>query len=150
MRADKQSTRLANHIGIGYLKGRFLMNIKTRLYHWTFDRKSLVPAAALAALLACGADSVLADATRAAAKAESVAATVSLVDLDVSTPEGARAANARLAKVAQRLCRKLGDNRRVSDSATYADCYRETLANAIRQLNAPVLAGLSSPITAQH
>jgi UrcA family protein len=126
------------------------MSIKTRLCHWTFDRKSLVPAAALAAVLAWGADPVLADAPRATAKPESVAATVSLVDLDVSTPEGARAANARLAKVAQRLCRKLGDSRRVSDSATYADCYRETLANAIRQLNAPMLAGPSSPITARH
>jgi UrcA family protein len=126
------------------------MSIKTRLCHWSFDRKSLVPAAALAAVLACGADSVLADAPRATAKAESVAATVSLVDLDVSTPEGARAANARLAKVAQRLCRKLGDNRRVADSATYADCYRETLAKAIRQLKTPILGGPSSPITAQH
>jgi len=109
-----------------------------------------VPAAALAALLACGADSVLADATRAAANAESVAATVSLADLDVSTPEGVQAANARLAKAAQRLCRKLGDSRRVSDSATYADCYRETLANALRQVNVPVVAGLPRPNLPQH
>jgi UrcA family protein len=119
------------------------MNIKTRVRHWTFDGKTLLPAVALAAMLASITDSVLADAPRGIAKAESVVASVSLADLDVSTPEGARAAGARIGKVAQRLCRKLGDTRRVSDSATYADCYRETLANALRQLNGPVLAGPS-------
>ena len=126
------------------------MNIKTRLCHSTLDRKALLPAAAVAAILACVTDSVLADAPRASAQVESVAATVSLADLDLSTPEGARAANVRLAKVAQRLCSKLGDTRRVSYSATYAECYRETLAKALHQLNVPVLAGAPSPIPPQQ
>jgi UrcA family protein len=126
------------------------MNIKTPLHHRTVDRKALLPAVTLATLLAGVTDPVLADAPRATGKAESISATVSLSDLDVSTPEGARAASARVAKVAQRLCRKLGDTRRVSDSATYADCYRETLANALRRLNVPVLAGPLSPNPPQH
>jgi UrcA family protein len=117
-------------LGIGYLKGVLFMSFKT----WVFDR-ALLPAAAVAAILTGVTESVRAEPPRGTAKAESVVATVSLADLDVSTPEGVRAANARLAKAAQRLCRKLGDTRRVSDSATYADCYRETLANALQRLS---------------
>jgi UrcA family protein len=126
------------------------MNIKTRRDHRAFDRKILLPAVALAVMLAGVTDSVLADPRPPAAKAESVAATVSLADLDVSTPEGVRAASARLAKVAQRLCRKLGDARRVSDWATYTECYRETLANALRQVTVPAVAGLPRPNLPQH
>ena len=118
------------------------MNIKTRVGDRIFDRKALLPAVALATLLAGVTGSALADAPRSTATAESVTAKVSLADLDVSTPEGARAASARLAKMAQRLCRRLGDTRRASDSATYADCCRETLANALRQANVTVVAGL--------
>jgi UrcA family protein len=106
------------------------MNIKTRLG----------AAVALATLLLAITGSALADGPRRTATAESVTAKVSLADVDVSTPEGARTASARLAKMAQRLCRKLGDTRRASDAATYADCCRETLANALRQANVTVVA----------
>ena len=126
------------------------MNIKACLRHWTFDPKTLLPAATLAAILLPVTDTVLANPPPVAAKPESVAATVSLADLDISTPEGIQAANARLAQATRRLCRKLGDNRRVSDSATYADCYRETLANALRQVNLPVVAGLARPSLRPH
>jgi UrcA family protein len=125
------------------------MNIKTCLCHWTLDPKTLLAALTLAGTLAGVTDSVLANPPPEAAEAESIAATVSLADLDVSTPEGVRAASARLAKVAQRLCRKLGDNRRVSDWATYADCCQETLAKALRQVK-PVVADLPRPNQAQH
>lgn len=126
------------------------MNIKTRRNHRVIDRKTLLPAVALAVMLAGVTDSVLADPPPAAAKTESVVGTVSLADLDVSTPEGVRAARARLAKVAQRLCRRLGDARRVSDWATYTDCYRESLANALRQVNLSVVAGLPRSNPPQH
>ena len=111
------------------------MNIKTRMDQRIFDRKTLMPAVALAVMLAGVTDPALADPHPVAAKTESVVERVSLADLDVSTPEGVRAARARLAKVIQRLCRKLGDTRRVSDWATYTDCYRESLTNALRQVN---------------
>jgi hypothetical protein len=114
------------------------MNIKTCLCHWTLDPKTLLAALTLAGTLAGVTDSVLANPPPEAAEAESIAATVSLADLDVSTPEGA-----------QRLCRKLGDNRRVSDWATYADCCQETLAKALRQVK-PVVADLPRPNQAQH
>ena len=118
------------------------MNIQATLRHRTFERKTALPAVALATLFAVVTDSALADAPRPTAPAESVTATVSLADLDVSTPEGAQAASARLAKLAQRLCLNFRDARRVSDWATYTDCYRETLANALRQAKLPVIAAL--------
>jgi len=126
------------------------MNITTQLSHWTVAPKTLLPAVGLAVMLAAVTGSVLADPPPAVAKTETVAARVSLADLDLSTPQGARAASARLAKVAQRLCRRLGDTPRVSNWATYTDCYHETLANALRRLNIPVLAGAPSPIPPQH
>jgi UrcA family protein len=126
------------------------MNIKTRRDRRAFDRKTLLPAVAVVAMLAGVTDSVLASPPPAAPKTESLAVTVSLADLDVSTPEGVRAVRARLAKVAQRLCRELGDARRASDWATYTDCYRESLANALRQINPSVVAGVPRPNPPQH
>lgn len=65
------------------------MNIRTRWDHHVFEHKPLLPAVALAVMLAGVTDSVLADPPAAAANTESVVETVSLADLDVSTPEGA-------------------------------------------------------------
>jgi UrcA family protein len=62
---------------------------------------------------------------------ERVSATVSLADLDLATPEGARLAHDRLAKTALTLCRRFSDARRASDRATIADCVREALTEAI-------------------
>src|SRR4051812_41132720 len=120
------------------------MNMHAYLRVGTIHSRAFLRPVTLAAILVAGSGSVLAE-PPPPAKTESVAATVSLADLDISTPGGARAAHARLARVAQHLCRKIGDSRRVSDSATYADCYRETLANALRQLNLAVVAGLPKP-----
>jgi UrcA family protein len=65
---------------------------------------------------------------------------VSLSDLDLSTPEGVRAAHKRLRHKAEHLCHQLGDSTSASFRWTYAACVQETLANAIQQLNAPALA----------
>jgi UrcA family protein len=71
---------------------------------------------------------------------ESVTTKVSLADLDLATPEGARAARDRLAKTANRLCRKFSDERKVSNVATLADCTRDTLNEALKRLNRPLVA----------
>jgi UrcA family protein len=126
------------------------MNIKTRRNPRFFECKRLLPAVALAVMLAGVTDSVLAYPPPAAATPESLVETISLADLDVSTPEGIRAARARLAKVAQRLCRKLGDARRVSDWATYTDCYRKSLADALRQVTPSVVAAVPRVNPPQH
>ena len=65
---------------------------------------------------------------------ETNSTTISLSDLDLTTPQGLREARTRLAKVAQHLCRQWADSRKVDDSASYAECTQETLADALRQL----------------
>ena len=64
---------------------------------------------------------------------------VSLSDLDLSTPEGVRAANKRLRQKAEYLCRQLGDSVRTSYRWTHAACVQATLADAIERLNVPAL-----------
>lgn len=69
-------------------------------------------------------------------------AKVSLAGLDLSTPAGARAAEGRLRIVAQHLCFQLSDPRKIDFRAAYEFCVAETLADAVRRLNAPALAAL--------
>ena len=65
---------------------------------------------------------------------------VALSDLDLSTPQGMRVAQKRLREKAEHLCRQLEDSSSSTYRWTHAACVRDTLANAIQQLNAPALA----------
>ncbi len=69
-------------------------------------------------------------------KPQTASAKVFLADLDLTTPAGIGEAHQRLAAVAKRLCREFSDSRRVSDSATFVDCYRETFAKATQDFTA--------------
>lgn len=66
----------------------------------------------------------------------------SLSDLDLATRQGMRAAEKRLRKKAENLCRQLGDSTSASYRWTYAACVRETFANAMQQLNGPAVAAI--------
>jgi len=70
---------------------------------------------------------------------------VSLSDLDLSTPEGVRAAHKRLRQKAEYLCRQLGDSVSTSYRWTHAACVRATLADAIQRLNVPALVAIDRP-----
>ena len=104
--------------------------------------KSLIatPAAALAALLCLApgvgfADSKHADDIRVEK--------VSLAGLDLTTPEGARAAYARVKIVAARLCRELVSTESIiSVRETYAACLRDSLTDVARRINLQTLASL--------
>jgi UrcA family protein len=69
-------------------------------------------------------------------------AKVSLTDLDLSTPEGARAAYERIKTTAKHLCFQLSDPRKVDDRVLFRACLIETLANTVRRINAPTVAAL--------
>jgi UrcA family protein len=69
-------------------------------------------------------------------------AKVSLADLDLSTPAGARVAYERISRLAERLCDDRGDPWNKYHAATYAACVRESVADAVRQIQAPALAAL--------
>jgi UrcA family protein len=72
-------------------------------------------------------------------------ATVSLADLDLSMPEGARAARERLRQTARHLCNRVADELDLSHQANYVTCVEETLAAALRKVNEP--AATSAPST---
>ncbi len=96
-----------------------------------------IRAAALVALIALSSVTALADeppATRVA--------TVSLAGLDLSTPEGARAAYERIKTTVERLCFQMSDPRKIDYQAVYNVCVNETLADTVRRINAPALAAL--------
>jgi UrcA family protein len=70
---------------------------------------------------------------------------VSLSDLDLSTPEGARAAQRRLRKKAESLCRQLWDGATASYRWSYTSCVRKTLASAIQRLDVAPLVTADRP-----
>ena len=105
------------------------MNTKTQLPRRSI-RAALVAMFALASVVAL-ADQPPAPVTRVAK--------VSLGGLDLSTPAGARIAYERIKTVAERLCFQLTDD---PYRETYEACVHETLANALRRVNAPTVAAL--------
>jgi len=117
------------------------VNAETELHRRPICLRSAVRAAALIALCALAPVAALADSPAVSAENTRVAR-VSLAGIDLSTPEGARTAYNRLKIVAQRLCLQLGDNRKISYQATYFACVRETLADAVRHINAPAIAAV--------
>ena len=70
---------------------------------------------------------------------------VSLSDLDLSTPEGVRAAHKRLERKAEYLCRQLGDSVSTTYRWTHAACVQATLADALQRLNVPALVATDRP-----
>jgi UrcA family protein len=65
------------------------------------------------------------------------AAKVSLADLDLATPEGARAAHERLHQEARRLCSEVADDLDLSRQANYVACIDESVAKAMQQVALP-------------
>jgi UrcA family protein len=73
---------------------------------------------------------------------------VSLADLDVATPEGARAAHQRLQREARRLCSEVADELDLSLHANYVACVDESLAKAMHQVAPPsMVAGATATST---
>jgi len=113
------------------------MNTGTHLVVRSISPLIAIRAAALVALIALTSAAALADQPSATRVAK-----VSLAGLDLSTPEGARAAYERIKTIAERLCFQLGDDRKIDYQAVYNVCVNETLADTVRRINAPTLAAL--------
>jgi UrcA family protein len=94
--------------------------------------QTAIGAAALVALCALAPAVARADQPTATQVAK-----VSLGGLDLSTVEGSRAAYARIKTAAERLCFQVESD---PFQEIYARCVRETLADVIRRINAPILA----------
>jgi UrcA family protein len=70
-------------------------------------------------------------------KPETVAGTVVLSGLDLSTPAGFAEAHKRLTTMSERLCRKFRDDRKADNWETYVNCIHDTLATALERIQTP-------------
>jgi UrcA family protein len=74
--------------------------------------------------------------------AETLTASVSLADVDLSTPEGQRVAYERLRHTARRLCSSLEalHPQSLAHYPSYIRCVDQALARALQQVSGPALA----------
>jgi UrcA family protein len=107
------------------------MNTATRLAPASC-LKADIPTTALLALCVLASAAVAAPPTDTTPVTRS--AKVSLADLDLSTPEGVRAARERLRGTARRLCTQVADDLDLSHQPNFVACVDETLAAALRKV----------------
>jgi len=117
------------------------MNTETQQSLSSMGPRTAIRTAALAALLTLASAAAFAD-PPTAPTADARVAKVSLAGLDLSTPEGAQAAYARIKIVAERLCFHLGDPSLIDNQAIYKACVAESVADTVRRVKAPALAAL--------
>jgi UrcA family protein len=117
------------------------MNTETRLPRRSFSLHTWIGTIAMVVLFGLAPAAALADPPTAPVAATR-SAKVSLADLDLSTPAGARVAYERIRRLAARLCDDRGDPWNRYHAATYNACVLETVADAVRQVQAPALAAL--------
>jgi UrcA family protein len=72
-------------------------------------------------------------------------AIVSLADLDLSTPEGARAARERLHQTARRLCSRVADSLDLSHHTNFVACVDESLSAALKKIQETPAASSNTP-----
>jgi UrcA family protein len=111
------------------------MNTETQLTRRSISPLTPIPVA-LVAMFAFASTVALADQPPAPATRQ---ATVSIADLNLSTPKGARTAYERVKIVAEHLCSQLWNS---PYRQTYDSCVHETLANAVGRMNTPALAAV--------
>ncbi len=80
---------------------------------------------------------------RADAYAEPRSVTVRFADLDPAKFEGASILYHRLTIAARSVCQDLEPNRELARRATYADCLRTALSNAVAKLDLPAVTAVA-------
>lgn len=111
------------------------MTTKLHLPRCLGSPQTAIRTAILTTLFAMAPIAVIAD-QHASTATDTLVARVSLADLDLSTEEGKRAARDRLHTMAQRLCAELADSRAPSYQPDLIACADESLAGALRQIDA--------------
>jgi UrcA family protein len=76
--------------------------------------------------------------------------TVSVADLDLSTPDGMSAARKRVQKTAQRLCFQLADPADLSHQANYVKCVDEAVTGAMHQVTGSAPGSVAQSRAGQH
>jgi UrcA family protein len=67
---------------------------------------------------------------------------VSLANLNLSTPDGARIAHDRIKRIARRVCRQLSGSIDPTEMWRYANCVDDAIAGALRQVRGPTVAAI--------
>jgi UrcA family protein len=75
-------------------------------------------------------------------------AKVSIKGLDLSMPEGARAARERLRQAARKLCAQVADELDLSHHANYVACVDQSVAKALQQVAPPSIVAGSTATSA--
>jgi UrcA family protein len=75
---------------------------------------------------------------------------VSLSDLDISTPEGARAASERLRENARRLCSQVADDLDLSHQSNFIACVDAAMASALPKLETLTRKSATTAIVARN
>jgi UrcA family protein len=108
------------------------MNTQTTLDR--FDLKTRVRTAAMLALSAMASATAVARSSGTPGITATASETVSVADLDLSTPAGMSAARDRVFKTARRLCFGLADPSELSHASNYVKCVDEAVATAMLQV----------------
>jgi UrcA family protein len=117
------------------------MNTGTQLPRRSFCPHTWIGAIGMVALFGL-ASVVTAYADPPAMRVATRNAKVPLADLDLTTPAGARVAYERIRRVAERLCHDPEDPWSRYHAAIYNACVRETVVDALHQIQAPAIAAL--------
>ena len=102
--------------------------------------------AALVAALACALQPISAVATnsqrddRSSSDYTTTSVEVSVADLDVNSPVGARAAYERIVRAANHVCGSRPDAKDLLDSNDWDTCYDDAVAQAVAEANSPALS----------
>jgi UrcA family protein len=110
------------------------MNAVTRLA-FPSCLMSIIGTTTLLALGVTGSANALAGSEVDASVARS--AKVSIAGLDLSTPQGARAARERVRQTARKLCAQVADELDLSHHANYVACVDQSVAQAMQQVAPP-------------
>ncbi len=81
---------------------------------------------------------------------EGISKSVSFADLDLSTPQGARAAHERLQRVAGKLCMRVADHLDLSQQANFSACVEATMMQALPKVEELARVKTPAPAIAQN
>jgi UrcA family protein len=105
--------------------------------------KPIIGATTILALCVIGSADALAGSEVDASVTRS--AKVSIAGLELSTPQGARAARERVRQTARQLCAQVADELDLSHHANYLACVDESVAKAMQQVAPPsIVAGATA------
>jgi UrcA family protein len=119
------------------------MNTGTQLPRRSFSCR-LAKSISVAMLLGLGSVAATYADPPAAPRTGTHSAKVSLADLDLTTPAGARVAYERIKRIAERLCDDREDLWSRYRAASYNACVRETVAEAVHQMQAGAMVALGN------